>query len=84
MMMGNHGVSVVGQTVAEAFEHLYFLERSAKTMILAHSTGQPLSILSDEIAEKTALGWEQYSDTAYAYFEQLKAMLDKTDSSYRD
>ena len=84
MMMGNHGVSVVGQTVAEAFEHLYFLERSAKTMILAYSTGQPFSILSDEIAEKTALGWEQYSDTAYAYFEQLKAMLDKTDSSYRD
>ncbi len=84
LMMGNHGVSVVGETVAEAFEHLYYLERSAKTMMLAYSTGQPLSILSDELAEKTALGWEQYSDTAFAHFEHLKTMLDKTDSSYRD
>ena len=83
MMMGNHGVSVVGETVAEAFEHLYYLERAAKTMILAYSTGQPLSIMSDELAEKTALGWEQYSDTAFAHFEQLKEMLDKIDSSYK-
>jgi ribulose-5-phosphate 4-epimerase/fuculose-1-phosphate aldolase len=84
MMMGNHGVSVVGETVAEAFEHLYYLERAAKTMILAYSTGQPLSIMDDDLAEKTAQSWELYSDSAFAHFEQLKEMLDKTDSSYCD
>lgn len=84
MMMGNHGVSVMGETVAEAFEHLYYLERAAKTMILAYSTGQPLSIMSDDLAEKTAQGWEEYSESAFAHFEQLKEILDKTDSSYRD
>lgn len=84
MMMGNHGVSVVGETVAEAFEDLYYLERAAKTMVLAYSTGQPLSIMSDELAEKTAQDWEQYTDTAFAHFEHLKSMLDKQDSSYRD
>lgn len=83
MMMGNHGVSVVGETVAEAFEHLYYLERAAKTMILAYSTGQPLNIMSDELAEKTAQGWEEYSDSAFAHFEQLKKILDETDDSYR-
>jgi len=84
IMMGNHGVSVVGETVAEAFEHLYFLERAAKTMMLAYASGQPLNVMSDELAEKTALGWEAYSDAAFAHFEHLKKMLDKTDSSYRD
>jgi len=84
MMMGNHGVSVVGETVAEAFEHLYYLERAAKTMILAYSTGQPLSIMSDDLAEETAQSWELYSDSAFAHFEQLKEILDKTDSSFRD
>lgn len=84
LMMGNHGVSCSGETVAEAFEHLYYLERAAKTLMLAYASGQPLSILSDELAEKTAQGWEQYSDSAFAHFDQLKLILDKADASYRD
>lgn len=83
MMMGNHGVSCAGETVAEAFEHLYYLERAAKTMMLAYATGQPLSIMSDEIAEKTAQEWEEYSESAFAHFDQLKLLLDQTDDSYR-
>lgn len=84
MMMGNHGVSVAGETVAQAFEDLYYLERAARTMILAYSTGQPLNIMTDDLAEKTALGWLNFGDTAGAHFNHLKAMLDKTDPSYRD
>ncbi|WP_020591498.1 class II aldolase/adducin family protein [Kiloniella laminariae] len=84
MMMGNHGVTVAANTVAEAFEDLYFLERAAKTLILAYSTGQELNILSDEIAEKTARSWEDYKDASFAHFDQLKAMLDKSDPSYRE
>jgi ribulose-5-phosphate 4-epimerase/fuculose-1-phosphate aldolase len=84
MMMGNHGVSVAAETVAEAFDLLYFLERSARTMILAYSTGQPLNELSEEVAENTAAGWEQYNEMGVAHFESLKVMLDSTDSSYRE
>ena len=84
MMMGNHGVSVAAQTVAEAFDQLYYLERAAQTMVLAYSTGQPLSIMDDELAEKTASGWDNYTDASYAHFDQLKCLLDKEDSSWRD
>ena len=84
LMMGNHGVTVVGETVAEAFETLYYLEKACKTMVLAYSTGQPLNVLSDQLAEKTAASWDEFSGAAVAHFEQLKAMLDKTDPSYRD
>lgn len=83
MMMGNHGVSAAGETVAEAFEHLYYLERAAKTLMLAYATGQPLSILSNDLAEKTAQSWEQYSESAFAHFDQLKVLLDQDDDSYR-
>lgn len=83
MMMGNHGVSCAGETVAEAFEHLYYLERAAKTLMLAYATGQPLSVLDDELAEKTAQSWEEQSDSAFAHFEQLKLILDASDDSYR-
>ena len=37
LMMGNHGVSCAGDTVAEAFEDLYFFERAAKTLMLAYA-----------------------------------------------
>lgn len=84
LMMGNHGVTVVGETVAEAFERLYYLEKACKTMVLAYSTGQPLNILPHDLALQTAQSWDDYDDASFAHFEQLKAMLDKTDSSYRD
>lgn len=84
MLMGNHGVTVIGESVAQAFEILYFLERASKTMVLAYSTGQPLNVMSDALAEKTAQGWDPYAGMADAHFAQLKQMLDKTDPSYRD
>lgn len=84
LMMGNHGVTCTGVTVAEAFEDLYFFEKAAKTLILAYSTGQPLNVLSDEIAEKTARGWDDYRGMAFEHFGYLKSTLDITDASYQE
>jgi ribulose-5-phosphate 4-epimerase/fuculose-1-phosphate aldolase len=82
LMMGNHGVIVVADTVAEAFDDMYYLERACQNLVLAYSTGQELSVLSDEIAEKTARGWEAYRPSAFAHFEQMKAMLDEHEPAY--
>jgi len=84
LLMGSHGVTTTGETVAEAFEDLYFFEKAAKTVILARSTGQPLNVLSDEVAEKTAAGWGPYKGMAFAHFDYLKSELDRTDRSYRE
>ncbi len=84
LVMGNHGVTVTGTTVAEAFEDLYFFEKAAQTQILALSSGQPLSVLSDEVARNTAEGWEAYRGMAYNHFDFLKSTLDQDDRSWRD
>ncbi|TWF54843.1 class II aldolase and adducin N-terminal domain-containing protein [Neorhizobium alkalisoli] len=84
VMMGNHGVTVVAPTVAEAFDNIYYLERAAQTMILAYSTGQPLSVMSDEIAEQTAAEWDAYAGAAFAHFEEMKRILDREDPSYAE
>jgi len=84
LMMGNHGVTVVGATVAEAFESLYYLEKACKTMVLAYSTGQALNVMPHELALETAASWDDFKGAGDAHFEQLKAMLDKKDPSYRD
>jgi len=84
LMMGNHGVAVGGATIAEAFETLYYLERACQTLVLAYSTGQPLSVLSDDMAAKVAKGWKQFSGMGQAHLDQWMEVLDKEDSSYSD
>ena len=83
LVMGNHGVSVTGETVADAFEDLYFFERAAQTLILALSTGKPLAVLSDDVAETTARGWLAYRGMGQRHFDYLKSVLDAEDSSWR-
>ncbi len=82
MIMGNHGVLVIGDTVADTFNRLYYFERAAETYILALQTGQPLRILSDEIAEKTARQLEDYPDQSERHLSELKAILDEEGSNY--
>lgn len=84
VMMGNHGVTVVARTVAEAYDAMYHLERAARTMVLAYSTGQPLAVMGDEIAEQTAAEWETYRDAEFSHFAEMKRILDSEDSSYAD
>ena len=82
LMMANHGVMVIGETVAEAFEAMYYLERAAQTAVLAYSTGKPLNVMSDTLAEATAVDWENYKGADIAFLEESKRILDKEDPSY--
>lgn len=84
MMMGNHGVLVCASTVAEAFDLSYYLERACRNLVLAYSTGQKLHVMSDAVAEKTAREWEADRDQFHAHFAEMKAILDKQDSSYAE
>ena len=82
MIMGNHGVMVIGDTVAETFNRLYYFERAAETYIRALQTGQKLRILSDAIAEKTAQELEDYPEQDVRHLAELKAILDEEGSTY--
>lgn len=82
MIMGNHGIMVIGDTVADTFNRLYFFERAAETYIRALQTGHPLRVLPDEIAEKTARELEDYPEQAERHLAELKAILDEEGSTY--
>lgn len=82
LVMGNHGIMVIGQTVAEAFNRMYYFERACETYIKALWTGQPMRVLSDEIAEKTASEIESYPSQAEKHLSELMAILDEEGSSY--
>ena len=82
MVMGNHGVLVIGPTVAETFNRLYYFERAAETYIRALQTGRPLRVLPDAIAEKTAQEWAAYPGFAEAHLRELRALLDAEGGDY--
>lgn len=82
MVMGNHGLLVVGSTIAETFNRLYYFERAAETYLRALQTGRPLRVLSDEIAEKTARELEDYPGQAEAHLREIRAILDEEGEAY--
>ncbi len=82
MIMGNHGVLVLGDSPADAFNRMYYFERAAETYIRALQTGQPLRVLPDDVAEKTAQELEGYPDQAGRHLSELMAILDDEGSNY--
>jgi ribulose-5-phosphate 4-epimerase/fuculose-1-phosphate aldolase len=82
LMMGNHGVLVIAGSVGEAFDDIYTIERACQTLVQAYSTGQPLKVLPDEVAENTAQDWERIVDFSVAHFDEMKRVLDAEDPGY--
>ena len=82
MIMGNHGIMIIGDTVADTFNRLYYFERAAETYIRALQTGQKLRVMSDEVAEKTAQELDDYPGQSERHLAELKAILDSEGSNY--
>lgn len=82
LILGNHGVMAIGQTVAETFDRLYYFERAAGNYIRALWTAKPLRVLSDAIAERVAVQQEAYPDAESRHLSELKAILDEENSNY--
>ncbi|MGA8051072.1 MAG: aldolase [Burkholderiales bacterium] len=84
MFLANHGVIVVGGSVAEAFDSLYYLERAARVQVLARATGLKLRAVRPEVAAETyrmiLADTPKYSG---AHFEALKRILDRESPDYK-
>ncbi|MGY8993742.1 MAG: aldolase [Rhodospirillales bacterium] len=83
LMMGCHGVTVVGPTVADAFDQLYFLERMCRYEVFARSTGLPLRAIGAELRASAdhPLGHPRYE--AQEHFAALKRQLDREEPDYQ-
>ena len=88
LFMKNHGVLVVGDTVAQAYKRLYKLERICRAQVLAMSTGKPIKILSDEViaAVKRPAPDDRHDRDMRdnLYFEAMMRVLDRELPGYAD
>jgi ribulose-5-phosphate 4-epimerase/fuculose-1-phosphate aldolase len=85
VFMASHGVSVVGQSIAWAFDDLYYLERACMHQVLASqaAAGKPLRMIPEALCRTTAAqiaGERQQSDL---FFESIKRMLDRDQAGWR-
>jgi ribulose-5-phosphate 4-epimerase/fuculose-1-phosphate aldolase len=84
MFLANHGVIVVGPTVAEAFDDLYYLERAAQLQVFALSMGKPLRLIGEEVARTTFGNRTDKIHYAHVHFTALKRLLDRAEPEYAD
>lgn len=81
LMMKNHGVLVVGETVAQAYKRLYKLERICRTQVLAMSTGRELNVLSEDVVAAVLAPAEREThsreERERLFFEAMMRVLDR-------
>jgi ribulose-5-phosphate 4-epimerase/fuculose-1-phosphate aldolase len=85
LFLAHHGVIVVGPTVAQAFDHLYYLERAAELQVKAMSCQRPLRHVPDSVARSTAAQFGRSREHwARLHLDALRARLDREQPQYAD
>lgn len=85
MILRNHGLLACGESVAEAFDLMYYLERACQSQIGAMAGGAKLRMPPPAVAEKVASQFKKLPYKAKKIeWKALLRMLDKTDPSYKD
>ena len=83
LFLANHGVIIVGPTVAHAFNDLYYLEKSCMAQITAMSSGIPLKRIPQDVAAYTHEQMQKdRDDQSSRHFNEIKRILDKDEPDY--
>lgn len=89
LMLANHGVVVTGNSVAQAYHRLYYLERACRTQMFSMWTGNRRRFVAEAVLEKmrAQAAWKDPSMAMTGpeyHFAALKRVLDRSDPSYAD
>jgi ribulose-5-phosphate 4-epimerase/fuculose-1-phosphate aldolase len=83
LLLCQHGVVALGETIADAFDSLYYFERASQTWLNVLATGRAYRLAEPEVAERTARQWEQYPGFARQHFDALLRLLDRDEPDFR-
>lgn len=88
VFMKNHGVLVMGDTVAQAYRRLYLLERVCKAQLIAMSSGRALAPLGDDIIARVqappADDRHTRGEREQLFFDAMKRVLDRQMPGYAE
>jgi len=84
VFMKHHGVMVLGKTIAEAWDDLYYLERACEVQVIAQSTGRKVIPVPKDIAEATYRQMREGDDeSARLHLDSVKRELDREQPGYK-
>jgi ribulose-5-phosphate 4-epimerase/fuculose-1-phosphate aldolase len=83
LLLAHHGVIVVGPTAAQAFDHLYYLERAAELQVKAMSCHRPLRHVPADVASHTVRQFGRDREHwARLHLDALRRKLDREQPEY--
>ena len=83
VFMKSHGVLIVGESIAAAWDDLYYLERACEAQRLAMATGRPLKAVPEEVAARTAAQMRDGDgESARLHLESVKRILAKSEPDF--
>lgn len=81
LLMGNHGVTVVGPTIHDAFDELYMAEQTCKYQMTAMATGLPLREMNSQFRMQHTGPWSDYFDARF-HLDSWRRRLDRAEPDY--
>jgi ribulose-5-phosphate 4-epimerase/fuculose-1-phosphate aldolase len=81
LLMGGHGVTVVGPTVHDAFDECFIAERTAMYQVTAMSTGRALRVLPETHRRRWSGAWGEKVD-ARLHLDAWRRVLDREEPDY--
>jgi ribulose-5-phosphate 4-epimerase/fuculose-1-phosphate aldolase len=81
LLMGGHGVTVIGPTVHDAFDECFIAERTAMYQVTAMSTGQMLRVLPEAHRRRWSGPWGEKID-ARLHLDAWRRILDREEPDY--
>lgn len=85
LVLRNHGLLTCGETVAEAYMRMNYLDKSARTQLVAMAACKDLPIPPEDVCEHTASQFESdRSRLGDREWPSLLRRLDRVDPGYRD
>ena len=85
MFMASHGVTVVGTSIAWAFDDLYYLERACMHQVLATqaAAGKPLRRVPDDMCARVGAQIASERQQSDLFFGSIKRLLDRDQAGWR-
>ncbi len=84
LIMKHHGLLTAGVNVGEAFNLMYYLEKSCETQMQVLASNQPYSLPSEESCEKSARIFWGNGRVHDRDWPALVMLADKIDPSFRN
>ncbi len=82
LVMGHHGVTVVGPDIASAFDELYFAERTTMYQMTAWTSGRKLKQLPETSRQNFNGPWGERLD-ARMHLDAVRRVLDRREPDYK-